>query len=72
MGTEGFRPEEELGMGGGESASSPHLSQPSTPFCSWTPKMLNQTLMRTARTSTTSCTCLCDPPPWCPLETLTP
>ena len=23
MGTEGFRPEEELGMGGGESASSP-------------------------------------------------
>lgn len=44
-----------------ETCITPGLSQPCVPFCSWTLKMRSQTLMRMARTSTMSCTCLCDP-----------
>ena len=58
-------------MGGGKP-TSPAFPQLSTPFYSWTLKMLNQTLMKMARTSTMNFTCPCDPPSRCRWETLTP
>ena len=59
-------------MNGRRQARFPCLSQLSTPFYSWTLKMLNQTLMKMARTSTTNFICPCDPPPRRRWETLTP